>query len=269
MRHHGRTFLCGSFLAAALAAASSADAQTALIPRSVEAPLPREATVAPAPNPAFSSLFKDTLSDFRRLPSRETATWLGVGAAATLFGHQQDTAISRTVTQSSVGSAAYKPGNALGGAALNLGGALATFAIGRATNSPRAVSVGADLFSAQVMAQAMAFGIKVAAQRTRPDGTSLSFPSGHTASAFASATVLQRHFGWKVGIPAYALASYVGAARIETRRHYLSDVAFGAVLGITAGRTATIGRGAARFAVGPMVTDGGGGVGFTLVGNHH
>ena len=33
------------------------------------------------------------------------------------------------------------------------------------------------------------------------------------------------------------------------KRHYLSDVAFGAAIGIMAGRTVTIGRGEARFAV--------------------
>ena len=93
-----------------------------------------------------------------------------------------------------------------------------------------------------------------------------SFPSGHAAVTFASATVLQRHFGWKVGIPAYAVASYVAASRVQMKRHYLSDVAFGAALGIVAGRTLTIGRGDARFAVEPMAAPGGGGIGFTWVG---
>ena len=78
--------------------------------------------------------------------------------------------------------------------------------------------------------------------------------------------MLQRHFGWKVGIPAYAVASYVAASRIQMKRHYLSDVAFGAALGIVAGRTVTVGHGDARFAVAPIATAGGGGVGFTWIG---
>ena len=75
---------------------------------------------------------------------------------------------------------------------------------------------------------------KQATRRSRPEGTGYSFPSGHTTVTFASATVLQRHFGWKVGLPAYAVASYVAASRVEMKRHYLSDVAFGAALGIVA-----------------------------------
>jgi hypothetical protein len=43
-------------------------------------------------------------------------------------------------------------------------------------------------------------------------------------------------------------------------------VAFGAALGIVAGRTVTIGRGDGRFAVAPMAAAGGGGVGFTWLG---
>ena len=110
--------------------------------------------------------------------------------------------------------------------------------------------------------------IKQTAQRNRPDSSDMrSFPSGHTSVSFASATVLQRELGWKVGIPAYAVASYVGMARIEKQKHFLSDVAFGAAVGILAGRTVTVGSGDKRFALTPIAAPGGGGVGFTLVGN--
>ena len=77
--------------------------------------------------------------------------------------------------------------------------------------------------------------------------------------SFASATVLQRHFGWKVGLPAYAVASYVAASRVEMKRHYLSDVAFGAALGIVAGRSVTIG-GRHQFLLAPMATPAGAGI---------
>jgi membrane-associated phospholipid phosphatase len=84
---------------------------------------------------------------------------------------------------------------------------------------------------------------------------------------FASATVLQRNFGWKVGVPAYGVATYVAASRIQDKRHFLSDVAFGAAIGIAAGRTVTVGRGDGRFALAPMAAPGGGGVSFSWVGN--
>ena len=55
---------------------------------------------------------------------------------------------------------------------------------------------------------------------------------------------------------------------MQAKRHYLSDMAFGAALGIVAGRSVTVGSGEARFAVSPSMTPGGGAVNFAWVGKH-
>jgi membrane-associated phospholipid phosphatase len=210
-------------------------------------------------------LFGDLVGDFRNLPSKESAAWLGVGAAAALVGHAGDTPVTQVMSVRSL-EEPFESGRVIGGAAMQMGGALATYSIGRISGSTRTAAVGAELFRAQILSQSMTSLIKLSASRTRPDGSNnLSFPSGHTASAFATATVLERNFGWKVGIPAYAAAAFVGASRIQSQKHYLSDVAFGAAIGILAGRTVTIGPKEARFAVAPFAVDGGGGVGFTLL----
>jgi hypothetical protein len=49
------------------------------------------------------------------------------------------------------------------------------------------------------------------------------------------------------------------------KRHFPSDVAFGAALGIVSGRTVTVGRGKARFAASPVVSSQKAGVSFTLL----
>jgi membrane-associated phospholipid phosphatase len=69
-------------------------------------------------------------------------------------------------------------------------------------------------------------------QRPRPDRSDYrSFPSGHTTMAFSFATaVLMEHgLGW--GIPALAMASFVGYSRINDNKHYLDDVVMGATIG--------------------------------------
>lgn len=81
--------------------------------------------------------------------------------------------------------------------------------------------------------------LKVAFHRTRPNGGAHSFPSGHTATAFAMAPVLASQFGPSVGIPAYLLAGATGMGRMEERKHYLSDVVFGAALGLAIGIAVT------------------------------
>ena len=46
-----------------------------------------------------------------------------------------------------------------------------------------------------------------------PTATPRSFPSGHASATFATATVLQRHYGWKLGLPFYLLGVYTAASR--------------------------------------------------------
>lgn len=220
-------------------------------------------TRLPAPARAYRGLFRDIGRDFRELPRGEHLGWLGVGAALSLASHRADSDVTKTLSTSAGVEAALDPGRVVGGIAVQLGGAVATYAVGRLTNNTGVTHIGSDLIRAGLLSQAMTQGIKLTARRTRPDGTSLSFPSGHTASAFASATVLQQHYGWKAGVPAYALATYIGASRLSENRHYLSDVIFGATIGIVAGRTVTIGHGASRFGVTPFAVAGGAGVALT------
>ncbi len=70
----------------------------------------------------------------------------------------------------------------------------------------------------------------------RPDGSSRnSFPSGHTATAFMSATLLTREYGHKspfIGIGAYSVATATGLMRMANNRHWLSDVLTGAGVGV-------------------------------------
>jgi membrane-associated phospholipid phosphatase len=91
-----------------------------------------------------------------------------------------------------------------------------------------------ELAQAFVSTIAAVYVLKATVERRRPDGGVRSFPSGHAASAAVGAAFLQRRYGWKYGIPAYAAAAFVGWSRVEARRHYTSDVLAGGALGIGA-----------------------------------
>jgi len=73
--------------------------------------------------------------------------------------------------------------------------------------------------------------LKHTVHRDRPNGTSKSFPSGHTAAAFVSSSFLQFRYGYKYGIPAYAVAAFTGYSRIQAKKHWTSDVIAGAAIG--------------------------------------
>ena len=162
---------------------------------------------------------------------------------------------------------ALAPGETIGGARFQLIAATAAYTLGKLSGNRTASAFGSDLLRAQIVTQTLTAATKLSVRRGRPDGTQYSFFSGHSSVSFATATVVQRHFGWKAGVPAYALASYVAASRIQEKRHYLSDVAFGAAVGIVVGRTVTVGKGSGTFAVAPMAAPSTAGVSFTWVGN--
>jgi membrane-associated phospholipid phosphatase len=226
-------------------------------------------TVTPAPALAqespFRSLFAGAAEDFTRLASKDTAMILSIGGIAAAAGHLRDRPVTDTMTGPAGWHDALGPGETIGGARMQAAGAVLAYTVGRAVGNQKLARVGGDLIRAQILTQTLTLTVKTAVGRTRPDGTQYSFPSGHSAVTFASATVLQRNLGWKAGVPAYAVASYVAASRIQAKRHVLSDVTFGAALGIVAGRTVTVGRGDRKFAVQPMATPGGAGVSFTLI----
>jgi len=120
-----------------------------------------------------------------------------------------------------------------------LGAAVAgVFTTGRFVEAPRFRAMSYDLLDAYLLNWGYTNVFKYAAGRERPNGEDeKSFPSGHTSNAFALATVVERHYGWKAGLPAYSLASLVGVSRLQRNKHYLSDVLGGATLGYIVART--------------------------------
>jgi membrane-associated phospholipid phosphatase len=66
----------------------------------------------------------------------------------------------------------------------------------------------------------------------RPDGDNgNSFPSEHAALCVAAAIFIEREHRRRIGTAAWALAAGIGLARIESKRHYPSDVLAGAAIG--------------------------------------
>jgi membrane-associated phospholipid phosphatase len=268
MRRSARRFLVSTSLVTVMClGGQTAFAQTTSLNSSNDSSPAPFSTAQP---PALGGFFRNTLNDFTNLTtSKETIAWLALGAFAATSAGPVDPAVTLRVSSSPVGPD-LRAGNIVGGKEFQFGASIAAYGIGRLTGNQRVSQVAGSVFRAQLMAQAVTGAIKFTAQRTRPDGSDQrSFPSGHTSVSFASATVLQRELGWKVGLPAYAAATYVAAARIEKKKHYLSDVAMGAAIGILSGRTVTIGRGDKRFALAPAATSDGASINFTWVGSGH
>ena len=86
------------------------------------------------------------------------------------------------------------------------------------------------------------YSIKLGVNRTRPNGSDYSFPSGHTSCAFSSAGYIHQRYGYEKGRIAYLAASFVGWSRIQANKHYTTDVLAGAALGSLVSYTFTNNR---------------------------
>ena len=94
----------------------------------------------------------------------------------------------------------------------------------------------AILIKSEMIMTILTFSLKRITAVRRPDTNELtSFPSGHTAQAFAAATFMAREYGHRsilYSIGAYTMATGVGAMRVMNNRHWVSDVLVGAGIGI-------------------------------------
>jgi membrane-associated phospholipid phosphatase len=104
-------------------------------------------------------------------------------------------------------------------------------------------------------------GLKEVFPELRPDRSDRkSFPSSHSSTAFAAAATLFNREGPKVGIPAMAVATLVGVARVKADKHHWYDVVVGAAIGSGSGFLITRDRPSPRIAILPWGDTSGGGV---------
>lgn len=84
-----------------------------------------------------------------------------------------------------------------------------------------------------ILTEVVTYGLKFGVNKQRPDmSNDNSFPSGHTSTVFHSAGYVHRRYGFKYSIPAYALAGFTAASRIDSKKHDILDVLAGAIIGL-------------------------------------
>jgi hypothetical protein len=197
----------------------------------------------PAPTPrhtGIKALIKNLGSDVTHLPSKENLFWASVGGGLALSVHPVDDNVNEAMVNSDFAHDFFRLGSYLGQLYVLLPTAITVYAVGRGKDDPRVSHLGMDLIQSLAISEMIVETLKYTTQRERPDHSgNNSFPSGHAADTFAFATALERHLGWKGAVPAYIFSSYVAISRLPDNRHWLSDVVFGASVGIIAGRTVT------------------------------
>ncbi len=205
---------------------------------------------------SFSTLFTCIPHDLRNVVRGDSLAWLGAAGGMAAGSAPLDDDVDRALRD---GDPNLFPGvgDQLGEVGVHFGVPLALYVAARTTGHSETAAFAITLLRAQIANGIVTRSLKLI-PRARPSQeearlASGSFPSGHTSSSFATATVIHRRWGWRAGLPAYVLASYVGVTRLYNS-HYLSDVTFGAALGIATGLA--LNQPSRRTAISPIVAPG-------------
>jgi membrane-associated phospholipid phosphatase len=194
----------------------------------------------PTPSPfrlkSFLSRFaEDSLAMFRQ---KENLGWIALAAGAGVFLHPTDTTTKDFFVKSDRIEEIGGIGNVIGKTAVLAAGLSASYAVAKATGDERLRGFSFTAAEAMLFQNLVTWGVKNAVGRERPDGTGhTSFYSGHTANAFTMAAVFDRFYGYRKGLPAYIVAGLIGVSRLESDKHYVSDVVVGAIVGTMIGRS--------------------------------
>ncbi|NNF05713.1 MAG: phosphatase PAP2 family protein [Candidatus Eisenbacteria bacterium] len=164
---------------------------------------------------------------------RQTGTLFAAATIASYIAwHEEDPHAIQGFTEKHLDTFLVDVGDTFGSGFVAGGGTLGLYLLGNIQSDETMIKTSQDLAQGLMIMAGVVGATKVAVGRSRPNGGSHSFPSGHTATAFTTAAILNKRMGKEVGIPAYVLATFTGLGRMEDKKHYLSDVIAGAALGI-------------------------------------
>lgn len=223
----------------------------------------------------------DMISTPFQLENGNILITLGViGATSLTYAYDRDIQRNLKLKKSTEMTNATDAGTIAGDPFIHLGLAALVYGAAIAADSPKWKETGEMMGESLILADASTFLIKEAVGRGRPNTTSLkgdlnpfgfkkdydSFPSMHTSSSFALASVLAATTETVAMKTAYySAATFVAFSRLYQNKHWASDVVLGAALGELCGQVVrSYHASGKRMAIMPQAYESG--AGLALVG---
>ena len=189
----------------------------------------------------FGEVLGSVKGGFKESLSPRGLVHIGLGTGLILATYSQDRRIQGYFKRNHPLRGTSRIGD-VSGTILNSGfPGLGVYAAGRIGKNRELSELGKVMFASTLIKWWVTSGLIFTVRRERPEkklsrfeGEKASFPSGHVAGGFATATALNEFYGPRVGVPAYLFATFVGLSRLEDNKHYASDVVGGALVGTIA-----------------------------------
>ena len=182
-------------------------------------------------------IVRDSKECFLR-PANLTALLLAGGASAVMHNSGADKKLNENFDDDHVFRGLGDEGlNVIGHPWTQFGMATLWYAVSAKNQDELNKARAQTMIEALSVTGVVTIGLKAIRNNDSPNGKNWAWPSGHAASSFTVASVLDEFYGPKVGVPAYALASLITYRMLDTGDHWTSDVVFGATLGWVVGHT--------------------------------
>lgn len=210
---------------------------------------------------------------------KKDLVWITPAAAATVASLALDHSAVNNVSTDPARVSDFRRASNLTGIYIPVAFAGSALVGGAIRHDEHLRETGALAMTAMADTQLLTAFLKYASARSRPQTNGVdagefwpggshfssdSFPSGHTANAFAAAHVIAKEYpNWKVKLAVYGLAAATGFERVQGREHFPTDVLVGGAVGYLIGgyvfdHHST--RSKTHVAFAPMVGRGGAGV---------
>lgn len=180
------------------------------------------------------SLGHDTSSIAYKPDSFTERSLMPVGLLATSIFYNDNYLDKRIVKLGGISSPAFKSADIIQYSPAGILYLLKIAGLESRSDWPRMITAhGASVAVMTLITNATKYSVK----RERPDGRAFnSYPSGHTATSFMCAHMLQKEYGetvspW-IGVAGYGIAATTGIFRVAANRHWCSDIMGGAAIGI-------------------------------------
>ena len=222
-----------------------------------------QATLLPVSAPAQTDFVPSAVAPVKPsspLLSSQTATVAGILFAGALLGGDREFREESQEFRSGMTNTAAGLGNTFGDWRILVPALSAGYLAGEIAGSDGLKGTILRAGAAAAIATGVSSGLKYTIGRNRPDiaggnfefrpfSGSNSFPSGHTAAAFAIATAVadQTTDGWSDYV-LYGAATLTAMSRINDNRHWTSDVLVGGLIGHLSGRWVSKQMGPVRVA---------------------
>ena len=190
----------------------------------------------------------DAKATFFNADNLALLTWAGIASVAMNNGNADDDVAEHFAEHDTFGTFSEDALFIIGSPVTHFAGTALWYFLDAEAQDNLGRQKAVTMLSALTITATVTGGLKMIRDNDQPDGQNWAWPSGHTSSSVAVASVLHEFYGLKVALPAYATAGVVAWRMMDDGDHWASDVVFGAALGWVVGHTVAQRHGAPEIA---------------------